>query len=219
MTRQPGEQYVHEVIPAILEKEWSAIEKNLEAVKGVAKTVHIDFIDGKFASNTTFLDPKPFLEYKDLFRLEAHLMVDNPLSYLKPLSDAGFSRFIGHIEKMPDQIEFVAQGQLLGEVGLALDGKTTLDKLSVPFDDLDLILLMMIDAGFSGQEFKQEYVQKIKEVIEKSDIPVEVDGGINDKTLLVAKEAGALYFACNSHIFKSYNPKETITTLQALATK
>jgi len=218
MTRQPGEQYVHEVIPAILEKEWAAIEQKLELVKGTAKTIHVDIIDGKFANNTTFLDPKPFETYKNDFKLEAHFMVEDPLSYIKSFSDAGFTRFIGHVEKMPDQISFVADAQLVGEVGLALDGKTGIDAITVPYDDLDLILLMMIDAGFSGQQFNEMHLQKIINLRQKTDIPIEVDGGITDQTLLKAKEAGALYFACNSFIFKNPDPKNTLASLQTLAT-
>ena len=121
---------MNEVIPGILEKEWSAIERKLELLKSFAKTVHIDIIDGKFADNTTFLDPGPFKKYEKDFLLEVHMMVDNPLQYLKPWAEAGFQRFLGHIEKMPDPVEFVAQGQLLGAVGLAIDGPTSLDVLN-----------------------------------------------------------------------------------------
>lgn len=209
---------MYEVIPAILEKEWIEIEKKLELIKPFAKTVHIDFIDGKFANNTTFLDPKPFSKYKDDFILEAHLMVDDPLSYLKPLSGTGFKRFLGHIEKMPDQVEFVAAGQLLGEVGLALDGKTSLDKIKVPYDDLDCILLMMIDAGFSGQKFKSEYLEKIKQARVKTMIPIEVDGGMKDWSISEAKKAGANLFAVNSSIFKTKDPKGSFNALQTLLT-
>src|SRR3989344_8670956 len=137
--------------PGILKKNWAEIEKKIELVKSFTDTIQIDIIDGKFAPNTTFLDPKPYEKYsKDLF-LEVHLMVNNPISYLRPFADVGFKRFLGHVEKMPDQTEFVALGQLLGEVGLAIDGKTPLDAIKVPYEDLDMILIMTINAGFSGQ--------------------------------------------------------------------
>src|SRR3972149_3834684 len=107
---------MYKIIPGILEKEWSEIEKKIEIAKSFADTIHIDIIDGKFSPNTTFFDPKPYEKYsKDLF-LEVHMMVDNPISYLKPFAAAGFKRFLGHVEKMSDQTEFVAQGQLFGEV-------------------------------------------------------------------------------------------------------
>src|SRR3989344_2030293 len=96
-----------EIIPGILEKEWSEIERKINLVKPFAKSVHIDIID------------------------------------------VGFKRFLGHIEKMPDQEEFVAQGQLLGEVGIVIDGPTDLSAVKVPYSDLDCIVVMTIKAGAS----------------------------------------------------------------------
>ncbi|MFH1832875.1 MAG: ribulose-phosphate 3-epimerase [Candidatus Levyibacteriota bacterium] len=194
---------MYEIIPGILEKDWAEIEKKLELVKPFAKTVHIDILDGKFAPNTTFLDPTPFKKYSDSLFLEVHLMVEEPLNYLKPFADAGFKRFIGHVEKMSDQVEFVAQGQLLGEVALAFDGDTSIDAIKVPLDDLDYLLIMTIKAGFSGQSFDQKTLEKIKLIREKSAlIPIEVDGGINDQTILLARDAGANKFSATSFIYK-----------------
>lgn len=198
-----------EIIPGILEKDWSEIERKLSLVKPFAKTIHIDIIDGKFTPNTTFLDPTPFAKYsKDVF-FEAHLMVEEPISYLKPLADAGFKRFLGHIEKMSDQVEFVAQGQLLGEVGLAVDGPTSLESVKVPFDDLDCILIMTIKAGESGQEFVREYLDKVKTLRQAQGqfLQIEVDGGINDKTIVESRSAGATRFVANSFIFNSKDPQ------------
>ncbi len=206
-----------EIIPGILEKDWVEIKRKIEVVKLFTKTVHIDFIDGKFAPNSTFLDPKPFAKFSNDLFLEAHLMVDEPLKYLKPFANAGFKRFIGHIEKMSDQKEFVAQGQMLGEVGLAIDGPTDISQIKVPYSDLDCILIMTIKAGQSGQEFVSEYLEKI-EILRKAQndigVPIEVDGGINDKTIRVAKEKGATRFVANSFIFKNQNPQQQYSLLQ-----
>jgi ribulose-phosphate 3-epimerase len=211
-----------EIIPGILEKDWLEIEKKLEIVKsftknraGSAQTVHIDFIDGKFASNITFLDPIPFSKYApDLF-LEAHLMVDNPIQFLEPLVKAGFKRFIGQIEKMPDQTEFVAKAERLGEVGLAIDGPTNLSDLKVSYGDLDCILIMMIKAGQSGQEFNPEYLKKVDAIrkLEKL-LPIEIDGGVNDKTISVAKSTGVNRFVSTSFIFGAQNPQEQYNLLK-----
>lgn len=220
-----------EVLPAILEKDWESIEKKLEIVKPFAKSVHIDILDGKFAPNTTFLDPKPFIKYsKDLF-LELHIMVEEPINYLKPFAEAGFKRFLGHVEKMSDQEEFVAQGQLLGEVGLAVDGPTSLDEIKVPLDDLDAILIMTIKAGFSGQVFNHEYVRKIKQIrneilkpfdlaqggqVQNDKVKIEVDGGINDQTIELARTAGANRFIASSFIFGHQDPQFRYQSLKNL---
>lgn len=192
-----------EVIPGILEQDWKEIERKLEIVRPFAKTIHLDIIDGKFAQNSTFLDPLPFKKYTSEIFFEVHLMVEEPIQYLKPWAEAGFRRFLGQVEKMSDQVEFVAQGQLLGEVGLALDGTTSLEELKVLIDDLDAILFMTIKAGFSGQAFNPQYLEKVKAIRDKSNIPIEVDGGINDQTIIQAKNAGANYFAATSFIYKA----------------
>ncbi|MEK6818330.1 MAG: hypothetical protein AABY10_00170, partial [Nanoarchaeota archaeon] len=168
-----------EVIPGILEKEWSEIEKKIELVRPFAQAIHIDIIDGKFAPNTTFLDPTPFKKYSSDIFFELHMMVVDPLQYLKPFADAGFRRFLGHIEKMPSQEEFVANGQLLGEVGLAIDGPTALSEINVPLDDLDALLCMSIKAGFSGQKFEPTYIENLEMIQEEPWIPIERDGGFN----------------------------------------
>lgn len=196
-----------EIIPGILEKDWLEIEKKLEIVKPFAKSVHIDILDGKFAPNTTFLDPAPFVKYSQELFLELHMMVENPVQYLESFAVAGFKRFIGHIEQMPDQAEFVAKAEALGEVGLAIDGPTPLENIKVPLADLDCVLIMTIKAGQSGQEFNPEYLKKVEALRQtQENMAIEVDGGINDRTILLAKNIGATRFVTNSFIFNNLPP-------------
>src|SRR5476651_2051329 len=121
--------------PGTDNKDWSAVEAKLGLVKPFAKTIHIDVLDGKFAPNTTFLDPKPFAQFSKDLILEVHLMVEEPIQYIKPFAESGFRRFIGQVEKMSDQVAFVAEGELLGEVALALDADTPVEAIKVPFSD------------------------------------------------------------------------------------
>jgi|SRR3989344_9048129 len=212
-----------EIIPGILEKEWSEIERKINLVKPFAKSVHIDIIDGKFAPNTTFLDPTPFTKYSKDINFELHMMVENPIQYLKPFADAGFRRFLGHVEslnRVGDQEEFVAQGELLGEVGLAIDGPTDLSAIKVPYRDLDCILIMTIKAGQSGQAIVPQYLEKIKILRSAQNDPsagsglaIEVDGGINDETIIQAKNAGANRFVSTSFLFKD-NPQNQFDLLK-----
>ena len=197
----------YSIIPGILEKDWPVIEMKIQQVLPFAKAIHIDLIDGKFAPNTTFLDPAPFKKYTYDIPFELHMMVEEPINFLDSWADAGFQRFIGHIEKMSDQIEFVAKAQLLGEVGLGVDQDSQLTAVEVPFSDLDVLLLMTVKAGFSGEEFAEKNLDKVKEAREKTFIPIEVDGGINDQTILLAKGSGADRFAVTSFIFKE-TPQE-----------
>lgn len=205
-----------EVIPGILEKNWEEIEKKIQLISKFSKKIHVDLIDGKFAENTTFLDPLPFSDYADDIFFEAHLMVEEPLQYLPSLGQAGFKRFLGHIEKMSSQEEFVAQGQLLGEVGLALDLGTSTDLIKVPFEDLDAILLMTIRAGNSGKDFYMASVARIEELRLKTQIPIEVDGGIDLQTLPMCKKAGANRFVSTSFISTAGNPQEAFASLSKI---
>jgi ribulose-phosphate 3-epimerase len=198
-----------EIIPGVLEQDWDAIEKKIKLVKPFTKTVHIDLLDGKFAPNTTWMDPQPFKRYTDDLLFEVHLMVENPLQYLKPFADAGFKRFIGQIEHMPDIEAFIAQGELLGEVGLALDTQTSVDKITVSYEDLDFLFIMTVKAGFSKQAFLPGMLEKVKQIRKKSAfIPIEIDGGVSDAIILQAKEAGATRFVSTGFLFGENNPHE-----------
>lgn len=203
------------IIPAILEKNWEEIEKKLEICREFTKTVHIDFIDGKFVENTTFLEFEPFKKYSEYFFLEAHLMVEEPASYLDKLFSAGFKRFLGHVEKMSDQVEFIAKGEQLGAVGLALDIETPVSDIKVSLEDLDQILLMSIVAGASGRPFDNRVLPKIEKLKEFGFDNIELDGGINNETLPLAKNAGANLFCVTSYLFRD-NPKKQYEILTSL---
>ena len=215
-----------EIIPGILEKDWQAIERKIEIVKPFAQVIHIDILDGKFAQNSTFLDPKPFKKYSSDIFFELHMMVENPIQYLQSFADVGFKRFLGHVEKMPDISAFVAAAQLLGEVGLAIDGQTSLENVHIPYEDVDCFLFMTITAGFSGQSFTSSHLEKVKKAREasyKNDalevLPIEVDGGITDKTIVEAKNAGATRFVSTSFLFGGQDPKKQYDILNRKITR
>lgn len=208
---------MHEVIPGILEKDFQEIENKLQIIKPFSRKVHIDILDGKFSHEFSFKDPEPFKKYKDDFFMEAHFMVENPVDYIKSFAQAGFKRFLGHIEKMKDLEEFIAEGQIFGEVGLALDIETPMDSIKVPFDDLDCILLMGVKAGRSGQEFLPQVLEKIRDLRQVTQVPIEVDGGINEQTIINAKQEGAERFVATSYIFKSTDPMQSYERLLSLA--
>lgn len=206
-----------ELIPGILEKDFLEIEKKLQIIKPFSRRVHIDILDGKFSESVSFNDPTPFAKYKDDFFMEVHFMVENPVEYVKPFAQAGFKRFLGHVEQMKEVEEFIAEGQIFGEVGLALDLQTPISFISVPFDDLDCVLLMSVKAGKSGQEFSPQVLEKIRDLRNKTQIPIEIDGGINEQTIIDAKAEGAQRFVATSFIFKSQDPMEAYEKLLSLS--
>ncbi|HUD05018.1 MAG TPA: hypothetical protein VMR59_03455 [Patescibacteria group bacterium] len=207
---------MHNVIPGILEKDFVEIERKLAIIRSFSNAVHIDFLDGKFCEETSFMDLAPFAKYQEDFFMEAHLMVEDPTHYVKQLAEVGFKRFLGQVEKMVDVDEFIAEGQIFGEVGLAIDSPTPISSLSVPFDDLDLVLLMGDKAGRSGQIFLPETLEKIRQVRLRTQIPIEIDSGINDTTIVQCKEAGANRFVTTSFVFNSSDPLNSFEKLEGL---
>lgn len=213
------EEYTLEIVPGILEKDWEEIEKKLTAAKTFAKSVHVDLIDGKFVTtNATFMDPKPYSKFSKDLVLEVHMMVEDPIKYVKPFADAGFRRFIGHVEKMPSITNFVAEAQLYGEVGLAIDGPTGIEVLeNVNLDDLDCLLIYTCQqVGFSGPPMDEKMLEKVKTIHSKSMIPIEADGGMKDTTILFAKSAGAVRFVATSFIWKAEHPADAYKKLQSI---
>lgn len=119
---------------------------------------------------------------------------------------------------MADQNEFIAQGQLLGEVGIALDGPTPIEDINVNIFDLDCILIFTADqVGFSKQQLIEDRLEKIVQIKKiREDLIVEADGGISDTTLNLAKEAGASRFCSAGFIFKDEKVEENFKKLSAL---
>lgn len=208
----------HEVIPAPgALKSWEEIEKRIQTVLPFAESIHIDICDGKFADNHTFMDPAPFAKYTHQAKFEVHFVTENPQQYIKGFADAGFQRFIGQVEKMPNISAFLGEAQLWGEAGLAYDGPTTFEKLPVSPDDVDVLLFYTGEkAGFSGKMMVPDRLNKVT-ILRSQDlfIPVEVDGGVNSANILDAKKAGVTRFVSTGFLFNG-NPEENYFLLKEL---
>lgn len=209
-----------EVIPAILEKDFGEIEKKILLINNVTKWVQIDFADNTLVPNTTFPDAGPFEKYNSKYNFELHMMVKDPLKYLEKFAQVGFKRFIAHVEG--DNTEkFIEKSLRLNiEVGLAIDGPTNTEKIKKYLPDIDVVLVMAIDAGFSGRPFRSDTADKIRNIRNMEfDLPVAVDGAMDDINAKKVIEAGATRINSNSFIFKSGTAegvKEAILKLQSL---
>ena len=206
-----------QIIPGILEKNWENIEAKLEQIKTFTNIAHIDIIDGQFVNNRTFLDPEPFRKYATELFLELHMMVIDPVELIESWAAAGFRRFLGHVEHMSSQKEFVEQAKKHGEAGLALDGPTHVSQIKIPFEQLDTILIYTSNrVGFSGPPMMDDQLDKVRHLRRLTNIPVEVDGGISNRTIIRAKDAGATRFIATSHIWRSENPADQYKTLREI---
>ncbi len=197
-----------DIIPGILEKEWSVIEEKLLLVAPHVSWVQIDVADNTLVPNTTFLDftkfsPEQLLRELQHLSLEAHLMVAQPEKYIKALADAGYKRVIAHVECQDPRI-FLEQATFEHvEVGMAIDGSTELEQIEPYLEEIDVVLVMTIEAGFSGQPFLTENLEKIKSIHGHfPGLPIEVDGGINAETAKLVKEAGATRLVSTSYLYK-----------------
>ncbi|MCL4359989.1 hypothetical protein M1555_01905 [Patescibacteria group bacterium] len=205
-----------DIIPGIgmSEKTWPDIETKIRLVAPHVEWVQIDMADGTLVPPVTFLDiPKFAPIIKELetggkkVGFEAHLMVGNPEKYIRPLAEAGFKRIIGHIEANDPRL-FLEQTQYESvETGLAIDGPTELEVIEPFFEEIDVVLVMMAEAGASGLTLQAENVEKVRSIRNHfADLPIEVDEGINEKTIRVIAEAGATRAVVTSYIFKTLTP-------------
>lgn len=204
-----------DIIPGILEKEWARIDERIKLVSSLVSWVQIDIADNTLVPNTTFLD-FPLLPQSPLSpQFEAHLMVANPEKYIRQLADAGFKRLIAHVECVDprlflDQVRFEHV-----EVGIAIDGPTELEQIEPFLEEIDCVLVMMIEAGFSGQELQPENLEKMKAIHQNfSDLPIEVDGGINEVTAKLVKDAGATRLVSTSYLFR--DPQRILDAIERL---
>lgn len=206
------------IIPAILTDQEDVYREQLQRSQYACKIVQIDVIDGKFANNKT-IGPEVIAKYPTSVNLEIQLMVVDSLSYIHDLRGLEFiSRIIVPFEKNNDLKECIYQVKDAGkQIGISLNPGTGIAKVKDLFSEIDMLLLLGVEPGFSGQKFQEKILAKIKEAKEISrGLAVEVDGGVNFETAPKAAAAGADFLAANSVLFKApdfYIALEELTKL------
>lgn len=221
------------IIPAILAKDLNEWEEKFDRVKGLVERVQLDVVDGEFAPNKTiFPQDLVGLELGGV-KLDVQLMVDEPIEWLEQCSAIGADRVFGHVEKMEDEVLYVAEAQVKGfGVGLALDLDTTVSRLAGVIEDLDAVLLMSVKAGETGQQFVDRVLPKIEEVRKlRKDVVICVDGGLDVaemKQCIAAEWAEEIKednlhmnlldieFAVGGHLFNVDNLEEKLKKMQLL---
>jgi ribulose-phosphate 3-epimerase len=196
---------MNDIIPGIYEKTLTEINDKIIIAAPHAPWLHIDIADMTLVENESFRDFSVWKNMPEPVSFEAHLMVVDPVKYIRPLADAGFKRLIAHVESQ-DPRRFIEEAHYEDniEVGLAIDGPTEFEQIEPFLEELDVVLVMTIEAGFSGQPFLPETVEKIKLIHQNvPDLIVQVDGGINDQTAKICKEAGASRFVSTSYLFSN----------------
>ncbi|KKS47891.1 hypothetical protein A3J20_03515 [Candidatus Gottesmanbacteria bacterium RIFCSPLOWO2_02_FULL_42_29] len=203
-----------EVIPAILEKDFSEIEKKIRLVENLVEWVQIDVADGLLVPNDSKTDPSSFKNLKTKLNLEVHLMVKEPAKLVAVYADSGFKRIYAHIEAEGID-DFMAEAYKKNiEVGLAIDGPTPYEKIAPYLDNIDAVLIMAIKAGFSGQPYMPATEDKIKKIKEAFfDLPICVDGAMTAENAAKVISAGASRINSNSYLFNAPDIKKAIESI------
>lgn len=182
--------------------------------------LHVDIMDGLWVKRKTF-------KYKDIKkltsniskRLDIHLMVKNPLKYVKKYVDLNVAYLTIHLENtlnLDKTIDYIKKHHI--KAGLSIKPETDLEKLYPYLNKIDLVLLMAVTPGSGGQPINENIskrITKLKDYIKKQNLSIEIsiDGGINDKTKSLVKKADIL--VTGTYILNSNNYQEQITNLRA----
>lgn len=194
-----------DIIPGIFEKDFDQLVGKIELVAAHVTCVQIDIADKTLVEAESFLDfakLAPVIGKYPHILFEAHLMVADPIKYIRPLALAGFKRLIAHVE-CTDPRRFLEEVEMESvEAGLAIDGGTEIEVIEPFLETLDGVLVMTIEAGASNLPFLPETVEKIRAIHEHyPDVPIEVDGGIDARTVKLVKDAGATRIVSTHFIF------------------
>ena len=207
-----------QIAPSILSSDFARLKEEIESIKN-CDMVHIDVMDGHFVPNLTFGAPvvKCIRKYTELF-FDCHLMISDPLKYAKDFAAAGADLITFHYESDNNPKEVIDEIKRLGcKVGISVKPKTNVEEIYPYLDDVDLVLIMSVEPGFGGQSFMPEVLDKVKKLkaLNKKFV-IEIDGGIDDKTIIQAKEVGVDICVAGSYIFKQKDRIETIKKLKAV---
>jgi len=212
--------------PSIIAADFANIAADVAAIQSAgADWIHVDVMDGHFVPTLTvgplFVES---LKRVAAIPLDVHLMVSEPEKHIEAFAKAGANNLTVHVETCPNLPAMVEKIKSLGcAAGVTLNPATPASSLDSVLPLVDLVLVMSVVPGYSGQKFMPEMVTKVAEIRNKlnalrSPARLEVDGGINAETLLLMKNAGADVFVTGSAAFKHPNGAfEGVRTLKQIA--
>ena len=204
--------------PSLLSADFSKLSEELATVKNAgAQYIHLDIMDGHFVPNITFGAPvlRSIRKVTDLV-FDVHLMIENPENYLADFASAGADILNVHFEACTDLGKIIDKIHSLGcKAGVTVKPDTPVEAVASVLDKVDMVLVMTVYPGFSGQKFIPEALNKIPALVKarkerKLNIDIQIDGGVSLSNLRQVLDAGADSIVAGSAVFGAENPGEAV---------
>lgn len=214
----------YKIAPSILSADYANFESELKKLEATgAEYAHIDIMDGHFVPNISFgagvvasMRPHSRLVF------DCHLMVSNPEHHIEDFARAGSDIISIHAEATPHIHGALQKIRAAGvKASVVINPGTPVEAVKNVLNLVDQVLVMTVNPGFGGQAFLPETMDKVRELVvlrevNQLDFDIEVDGGIDDETIRIAKEAGANVFVAGSYVFKGDVAHQVQTLKEAL---
>lgn len=210
------------ISPSILASDFSRLAEEIKSIENAgADLVHIDVMDGMFVPNLTLGAPViKCLKDKTTLPFDVHLMIEEPARYIDDFASAGADIITFHIEATKDIDATINKIINCGcKPAISLKPNTPAQAVFPYLDKLYMVLVMTVEPGFGGQSFMADMMPKLKAIkdeIEKRglDTHIQIDGGIDDKTVTQVLKNGADVIVAGSYIFKASDRSEPIKILR-----
>ncbi len=213
-----------QIYPSLLGADFGRLAESAAAVEGKANWLHVDVMDYHFVPNLAFApDTVDALLRATSTPLDCHLMIDDPDRWAPSYAERGAANVTVHAEVLGDVAGTTAAIRGAGaRVGLAVKPETPVERYADDLHRFDLLLLMTIQPGFSGQTFMDEVLPKIEAARRLLDrrglgLWLQIDGGVNAETIERAARAGVDVFVAGTAVYHAKDPAAAVDALRALA--